>query len=121
VGQQHQQKQHLHRQLPEKLTQVAVVVLQVTSLVLFGRLAVGCPDKLPASTLLRMVERALDGLEAAADPEMLASVAYGMSALADNGVYRQLDQETAISLGLRALQCNGERPCLTACLSLHLP
>jgi hypothetical protein len=120
VGQQQQQKQHLHRQVPEKLIKVAVVVLQVIALVLFARLAVGCPDKLPASTLLRMVERALDGLEAAADPEMLASVAYGVLALAHNGVYRQLDQESAISLGLRALQCSGERPCFKLCPSVRL-
>jgi hypothetical protein len=103
----------------------AVFHVQVLCCILFTRLAVGYPGVVPARTLLKMAEQALDSLgsdsEARLCVSLQAPLGIALSVLANNNMCKQLEQERAIDLSLRTLQHCGARPCSAACLSLCLP
>jgi hypothetical protein len=78
-------------------------------------LAHQCPELVPARTVRKILEHALDVHTASAHTvggNALLAAFYATSALGYKGVCQQLDAEVAINLGLKALQCYGR-------LSLH--
>jgi hypothetical protein len=84
------------------------VPAQASSSALFAKLARAQPDLVPASTVLLMAEHALDRLAAApAEAAFSDALQNSTAALACDGVWQQLDQEKAMSLGLRALEQSG--------------
>jgi hypothetical protein len=98
---------------------MGIMPLQVVSLGLLARLAVACPNVVPASTLLRMTDSALDGLEAreAAARPALVYIIFAVSAFRCGPVRQQLDTDPVIGLAIRGLQCGGEEPpCLPGCI-----
>jgi hypothetical protein len=91
---------------------------------MFARMAMKHPGVVPARTLLLLAEQALERLESEAGATLvnpLCALRFAMSVLSLNNMHKQLDQDKAIDLSLRALQYCGTWPCFAACLSLSLP
>jgi hypothetical protein len=89
-----------------------VAVLQLAASNMFAALAPRCPEKVPARTVVKIIQRSLDGVAATegSDPDIMPLL-YGTLALGCKGVCHQLDQEVAINLGLKLLQYYGTLCC----------
>jgi hypothetical protein len=84
-----------------------LVQVQYSCSHLFPMLAAEAPDVIPTGAVLRMAERALEGLTAGMEPAAVRVVGGAMKALACEGVLQQEHQGRVISLCLKALQIHG--------------
>jgi hypothetical protein len=86
----------------------AVCVVQLAASSVFAALGLRCPEKVPARTVVKIIQHYLDDPPPAEGFETnIMPLVYGTLALGCQGVCQQLDLAVAINLGLTLLQYNG--------------